>query len=59
MQPLTTMERIELLKLIVDRCKQEGRDAKAAGQPVSACPYTRDMEPERAGWRAGWSEPVS
>jgi ribosome modulation factor len=40
--------------LIVTRCRAEGREAKAAGQPASACPYSDELE--RAGWLDGWSK---
>jgi ribosome modulation factor len=44
---------LEMAMLIVARCRNEGRDAKLAGQPESACPY--DEELERSGWLDGWS----
>lgn len=40
---------------IVQRCRQEGREAKAAGKTASACPYGADKDLERAGWLDGWS----
>jgi ribosome modulation factor len=42
-----------LAMAIVQRCRDEGRAAKAAGLPASTCPYV--MELERAGWLDGWS----
>ena len=40
--------------LIVQRCRREGADAKARGEPAAACPYGEELE--RAGWLDGWSK---
>ena len=39
--------------LVVSRCREEGRAAKLAGEPRSACRYSTELE--RAGWLDGWS----
>lgn len=40
---------------VVQRCHQEGRMAKLAGERASACPYPDDRADERAGWLEGWT----
>ena len=36
-------------------CINEGRLAAEAGQPSSACPYTRDRPYSRKAWVVGWT----
>lgn len=40
---------------ILQRCHQEGRMAKLAGERASSCPYAEDRAEERAGWLEGWN----
>jgi ribosome modulation factor len=49
----TPREALEIAMLIVIRCRQEGRDAKLAGAPNTACPYIPELE--RSGWLDGWT----
>jgi hypothetical protein len=51
-----TGEGLTFAMLIVTRCRQEGRDAKAAGVPALSCPYGEAQGLERAGWLDGWSK---
>jgi len=50
------MNQIEWLTVgmaIVVRCRREGAEAAACGEPALSCPY--DDELQRSGWLDGWS----
>lgn len=49
-------EALQIAMLIVQRCRNEGAEARRDGGAVSECPYGSDRELERSGWLDGWSK---
>jgi ribosome modulation factor len=50
------MSDLQVGMMIVQRCRDEGREDARAGKRAVDCPYPAAQELERAGWLDGWSK---